>query len=58
MVAPTGERILREVPLVHIICGPCFETARCADTVELAGSAEEIAREVRSAHPNLRRSRN
>ncbi len=58
MVAPTGQRVLREYPLALIICGLCYEACRTDTSEESAGTMEEVAREVRAARPNLRRSRN
>lgn len=61
MIAPSGQRILREYPDATIQCGPCFETKPDPEitTVEIAaGNLEEALREAAAAHPNLRRNRN
>ena len=59
MLAPTGQRVLREKQPVRIICRLCFETEKPEDIeVMPAGTVEEIRQEVRTARPNLRRNRN
>lgn len=59
MVAPTGQRLLREQPGTSIVCLPCF-LADPPKNLEFrpAGSTEEIRREVASAVPNQWRVRN
>jgi hypothetical protein len=60
MIAPSGQKILREQPCAVIRCGPCFEKKEDPEmTIEFAsGTFEEMDRERKSARPNLRRNRN
>ena len=57
MVAPSGQRLLKSIPDVRIICSYCFEI-NSYDEVRGAASIEELKQEARSAKPNLRRGRN
>ena len=59
MVAPSGQRVLTEMPRTKIVCGPCYEACSApGDTVQGAGTIGELRKEVRAARPNLRRHRN
>jgi hypothetical protein len=59
MVAPSGQRLLVKMPEALILCYPCYWlSAGPDDTVELAGTMDELKSEVRTAQPNLRRNRN
>lgn len=65
MLAPTSQRMLRKHPDAIITCVPCFSDAydskpEVFDRAEkiLAGTPDEVAREINSAVPNLRRNRN
>ncbi len=59
MVAPTGQRILREHPKFATLCKVCYaRDTTVPDHGYLAGTPEEIAQECISARPNPRRTRN
>ena len=61
MVAPSGRAMLAMNPETILMCYACGLAAMSRDdnvTVELAASASDIAREVRSAQPNIWRKRN
>jgi hypothetical protein len=56
MIAPSGQRLLRAMPATQIICAACYYATRHpGDTVDYAGTVEEIKNEVRAARPNQRR---
>jgi hypothetical protein len=60
MIAPSGQRILRDDPAAQVLCVDCF----CAHgdgkdaTIRPATSLEELRHEIRSARPNYPRYRN
>ena len=59
-LAPSGQRLLQQQPELAILCFPCYlqdKEAR-AEEVQLSSSPQEIAEEIKSAVPNLRRNRN
>lgn len=60
MVAPSGRAMLARNPETVIICIDCAVSmmAETGGTVELAATAAEIAREVRTSQPNTWRKRN
>jgi DNA-directed RNA polymerase subunit RPC12/RpoP len=56
MIAPSGQRILREYPDAVIRCETCIP--RDATFELAAGTPKEALREARTMQPNLRRLRN
>ena len=59
MIAPSGQRRLREIPDIVTLCGACYlQTVNVGDTIQGAGTVEELREEARTAKPNLRRHRN
>lgn len=60
MVAPSGQRMLKEIPGLPIICMRCYYVAvRGRECVNIwAAPMEEIERERRDAIPNMHRRRN
>lgn len=55
MMAPTGQKFLKANPDAKIVCTPCFVARAMSgpvDGIRLAGSADEMAQEIRSACPN------
>lgn len=58
MMAPSGQRLLRRLPKVEIICAYCYKTVKGPRREQLAATYEEIAREARTAQPNFWSKRN
>lgn len=60
MVAPSGQRMLRQYPAAEVLCTGCFDAKedRKNFTVEPAASVEELRHEMRTARPNYHRYRN
>jgi hypothetical protein len=59
MIAPSGQRFLKDRPGFEIICTQCFfETANPEDRIQLASSAETVLQEIAGMVPNHFRRRN
>jgi hypothetical protein len=59
MVAPSGQRLLRNRPGTKVVCDKCMLATMAADQkLAIAGSVEEVLDEARNAEPNHRRQRN
>jgi len=61
MIAPSGQSLLRRLPVARILCGACFiQNAKKYDALEikLAADPQDIAIEARASVPNFWRKRN
>ncbi len=59
VIAPSGQELLKRDPTVQIVCVHCCaRNVEAEHEIKLCDSVERITKEMQTAVPNLRRTRN